>query len=304
MNKKKFSNNLCTNCNSSSHDYKKCQEPITSWGIILVKKTGHNLKHENCNLQTNEDQIGIKLNNINDFRIMSCISNQITFLLVRRKHSLGYTEFIRGKYVTDNIMVIQDLFKQMTPAEIETIKQNEHNFDILWNEFWGNMPNKLKLNDYQEAKKKFILLRDKINVELPLSFYTSNTKTMYIRPEWGFPKGRKHPKESDKDCAVREFCEETGLDKSDFNVLDEINPIVENMTGTNGIAYRHIYYLAEGITNTIPQIVSNEIGEIGYFTAEQAFSIFRDYHVEKKNIITIIGLYFTNKIMNAMNNNT
>ena len=28
---------ICINCGNIGHDYKHCNEPITSWGIVLVK---------------------------------------------------------------------------------------------------------------------------------------------------------------------------------------------------------------------------------------------------------------------------
>jgi ADP-ribose pyrophosphatase YjhB (NUDIX family) len=296
-------NKYCTNCNNNTHDYKKCPEPITSWGIILIKKTGHTITHNICNLQNDNVEIGVEINKTEDLQKMCEITNNISFLLVRRKHSLGYAEFIRGKYSPDNIGGIQDLFKQMTPTEIQKINDNNNNFDNLWNDFWGDLAGKLtKYNDYEISKKKFNLLKNGINTELNLNFYTLNIKALYPEPEWGIPKGRKQPKETDKECAIREFCEETGLSKSDFKLIDEINPLVEDMIGTNGIAYRHIYYVAEGITDNFLLLENNEIGKIDFFTYENACSIFRDYHVEKKKIIRLVGLYFTNKILKSLTN--
>ena len=26
----------CTNCGKKNHDYKQCNKPVTSWGIVLV----------------------------------------------------------------------------------------------------------------------------------------------------------------------------------------------------------------------------------------------------------------------------
>jgi hypothetical protein len=42
---------------------------------------------------------------------------------------------------------------------------------------------------------------------------------------------------------LREFGEEPGIDISKINVINNILPIEENLIGTNGLPYRHIYYI-------------------------------------------------------------
>ena len=59
--------------------------------------------------------------------------------MVQRKHSLGYMEFIRGKYNINDIENIKYLLEQMTPEELQNI--NNNNFDYLWNMLWDNDPN-------------------------------------------------------------------------------------------------------------------------------------------------------------------
>ena len=132
-----------------------------------------------------------------------------------------------------------------------------------------------------------------------MNFYIKNIKPYYNTPEWGFPKGRKSKGESDLECAVREFTEETGYSQHDIKILSNIKPIVENIIGTNGISYRHIYFLAEDISDNVPKISdgnSNEIGNIGYFTFEDSYQLLREYHVEKRLIIKNVFMYFINKL--------
>ena len=47
-------------------------------------------------------------------------------------------------------------------------------------------------------------------------------------------------------CAIREFSEETGVDISSASseILKVIKPINENFVGSNGVNYRHIYYIS------------------------------------------------------------
>jgi len=137
-----------------------------------------------------------------------------------------------------------------------------------------------------------------------LDFYVNNVKPLYTNTEWGFPKGRKIRGESDEDCALREFCEETGYTKLDIKLINCVNPIVENIVGTNGVSYRHIYYLAELISDKIPSIAQNvEIGNIGLFTRDEAIQMIREYHLEKKDIIRVTFLYYFDMISRTLNTN-
>ena len=47
---------LCSNCGSKCHEYRDCQDPITSWGIILINLDGlPKPSHENkINLMKNK----------------------------------------------------------------------------------------------------------------------------------------------------------------------------------------------------------------------------------------------------------
>ena len=56
--------------------------------------------------------------------------------MIRRKNTLGYLEFIRGRYSVDDINHIISLFNQMTIEEVKDIENN--NFDFLWTKLWNN----------------------------------------------------------------------------------------------------------------------------------------------------------------------
>ena len=308
--KKDIKLHACKNCGMSGHDYSSCNEPITSWGIILVKILGDDMNKINENNKTSLEKYslyeGIKITNIEQLSIISEYMKTIQFLLVRRKHSLGYMEFVRGKYVKDNIDGITYLFQQMTPTEINKLKTMD--FEEIWNEMWGGDIKKISLNkkEYVESKHKFDCLKNNVDVELGLSFYVNNVRPYYDTPEWGFPKGRKSKGESDLECAIREFCEETGYVPENINVLSNIMPIVENIIGTNGVSYRHIYFLAEDKSNNIPNINEqnqNEIGDIGFFIFDDAYQLLRDYHVEKRHIIRNVFMYFVNEFTQFEKNN-
>ena len=197
---------LCLNCGNHQHEYKNCCEPLTSWGIIAVKI--ENNKKERINIihdKTIENNTtGIIINTLNDLNNMNKYMNNIYFLMVSRKHSLGYVEFLRGRYKPGNVSGITSMFEQMTKEEIEKI--GEKKFDELWEEFWMSetMKNEM-IKEYNKSKMLYEQLKNKKGVELGLDFYINNIKPKYKNPEWGFPKGRKCKGETDIECAKREF---------------------------------------------------------------------------------------------------
>jgi 8-oxo-dGTP pyrophosphatase MutT (NUDIX family) len=299
MNKKYM---YCSNCGFNTHDYRDCPEPITSWGVVLV-----NLSLVPINIVHNKINIKSHIFNITpttptELQILSQVMSSLKFLMVQRKHSIGYIDFLRGKYRIDNIDGINFLFQHMNQVEINKIGSGS--FDELWKELWNNDESKLNniKKEYYTAKQKFETLKDSSDIELNLKFYVENVQPIYITYEWGFPKGRRSKFENSKDCAIREFSEETNIPKEKLKIIDYIDPIEENLIGTNGIKYRHIYYIAEITENYLPEISgNNEIGDMNYFCFNDGINLIRDYHIEKKEVLTSVYYYYLETIMNNIN---
>lgn len=298
---------FCGNCGRTGHFYKNCPDPIISLGIILIK-----INIDNIMTKSTVDTFNIKStplpgvfyeknDNINYF---SLFRDNVTFLLIRRKYSLGYIEFLRGRYKYDNVDGISFLFQQMTKDEIKKIETTD--FDKLWEELWLHDDKNIKYdNEYKQSKEKFNKLKLKKGMEhyYGLEFYIKHIKPIWDEPEWGFPKGRRKIHESDIGCAIREFEEETGFKKSDYVILNNISPYIENLIGTNGTRYMHKYYVGLSISDKIPKLdITNknqvgEIGKIGYCTHNEALKIVRSYHLERKKIITMAYIFALNKLM-------
>ena len=65
----------------------------------------------------------------------------------------------------------------------------------------------------------------------------------YNETEYGLPKGRRDYKESDFDCALREFSEETGYSSKGLQNVRNVVPFEETFTGSNYNSYKHRYFL-------------------------------------------------------------
>lgn len=312
MNKVKF----CTNCGKNGHDYKQCTDSVTSIGIILIKFDYDEIKQLFTSLikkaEKNEileiENQRIDLRDTSDIELFSILQSMVSFLLICRKHSLGYSEFIRGRYKSDNVDGILFLFQQMVQKEIDTIKSKD--FQALWEDFWID-PSKRALfeKDYHKSLQKFNTLNNPNETELTLDFYLNNVKPNWNEPEWGFPKGRRDKMESNIECAMREFEEETGFSKDDYILLEGIKPLTEEFVGTNAIRYKHIYYVAYATNDRIPMIDNNnyhqlsEIGEIGYYSYNETMNMIRPYHTERKSLITRLFMFTCEKIMNELKRN-
>jgi 8-oxo-dGTP pyrophosphatase MutT (NUDIX family) len=303
----------CTNCGSKRHIYKQCSEPVTSWGVILVThgdmiKPFHSMQVDFSDSDIIRSQARVLIESNNDRLIVSKAYHNIKFLMVSRKNSVGYVEFIRGRYRPEKIDQVIYLFKQMMQSEINKIKHSlniSEGFDYLWSDFWGNKsdsPYLAKDKAISKANYDMLKVTGVEGPELNLSYIVSTVKAEYDIEEWGFPKGRKNKIETEQECAVREFKEESGFDDKDFTIINAINPLTEEFIGTNGIKYRHIYYVAELVSNRLPQnnlteSQRDEIGNVQFMDFTTALECIREYHVPRKIILGKLFTYYLDKLV-------
>lgn len=288
INKNKKYKIICNNCGKRGHVYKKCEEPNMSLGIIC-------------------------------YRI---INNNIQFLMICRKNTYSYVEFILGNYSLQNIDYLKKIIENMT--KIEIMKILNYKFDSLWADFWSikkintkKLKNNsiiddtfnLKLDDFKSSKNKtnFIKSKNKFNELKKLNILNnliSDTPPKWDSPEWGFPKGRRNIKESDEKCAIREFKEETNLKENNFIIRKDIDPFIEIYNGSNNLKYKHKYYIAEinkknKYNNYLKTRNSNqriEISDINWFSYNDALDKIRPYHYRKCQILTRLYLLLNNKL--------
>jgi 8-oxo-dGTP pyrophosphatase MutT (NUDIX family) len=129
------------------------------------------------------------------------------------------------------------------------------------------------------------------------------SKNKWVSPEWGFPKGRKNTKETNLECARREFAEETGYTYKDYSLVKKKRePVIfkEIFEATNGVWYSHIYYLARmdktvhtpevDMTN---EVQAGEVKDIGWFGVEEAFKMIRGYDIKKKEVLASVYRYLS-----------
>ena len=250
--------NLCNNCGKQGHSFHQCKLPITSYGVVVFRSS----------------------------------SNGLQFLMIRRKDSFGFIDFIRGKYSPYNIFQVQNIINEMSLTEKQLILTEP--FEELWLNMWGNSSNIQYKNEEMSSSKKMETIKNGITVNeetIRLHDIVEKSPTKWSETEWEFPKGKRNHKEKDIDCALREFEEETGISKSKITVIDNILPFEEIFIGTNHKSYKHKYFLAY-MTDT-EEILDNfqitEVSKIEWKTMDSCLESIRPYSLEKMKLITNIN---------------
>lgn len=304
----------CSNCGKNNHSLTSCTDPNNSYGLLCFYKNP-------CDSNT---------------------TGVTKILMIRRKHTIPYIDFLRGKYDVNNMKYLVELFAKMTYSEITQIittcnfSQLRHNLGL------NNNGTKQYKSEYETSELKFnyilklgylhkiIICINKIfNSDLTIAYelnftidsekllldnagiissliheitqQTGKAPTLYTAPEWGLPKGKREDRESDLQTAMREFCEETGLQMNNLRIYKNVIPLEEQYTGMNNINYKHTYFVAELInigqdmvvklcaghiiSNDDSQEQKTEISKLMLLTQADALGCIRPFHTSKKSVI-------------------
>ena len=264
--------------------YRMCPEPITSYGIIC------------CDLQQ---------------------PDSVRYLMVQRKDSLCFVEFMRGKYTLQDGHYIKFLLSNMTKDERANLSTAD-SFDGLWLQMWSNKHNnRVFQKEFEGSRLKFDALSRGCDVvfdaaaaaeaqegeersrteELPrcrrvclCDLLKETAECCLLEREWGFPKGRRNLNEDNLQCALREFTEETGLGSQKVKMYAGVPCVQEVFKGSNGVTYRHVYYTAclQG-DSTLPANLSllgcREIKTIAWFQFQEVCQKIPAHNVERLAIV-------------------
>ena len=259
MNQQKMYNRkykmFCNNCGKKTHNYSSCIEPITSIGIICVRY--------------NQE------------------SKEFEYLLICRKDTLGFIDFMRGKYSVTNKSHLQAIINEMTLAE--KLKLLKNDFDKLWSDLWHNNYGIKYRNEKLSSKVKFNNLNVGIthnDMTYTLESLIKESNTLWGEPEWEIPKGRRSYHERDIDTALREFEEETGIPKDNIHIVKNIIPYDEIFTGSNFKSYRQRYFV--GIlqqSSSLDNYQKCEVSNIKWVPFSELSNTIRTYSLEKLKVL-------------------
>jgi 8-oxo-dGTP pyrophosphatase MutT (NUDIX family) len=262
----------CANCGGRGHMYRMCDRPVSSFGVVC-------------------------------FRVRA--GGSLEYMLVQRKDSLAYVEFIRGKYSLMNTDYIVQMLSNMTRGEQDRLMTCE-GFDELWNEFWQSDTTRNFVKEYEQSSSRFSALWSGYVTAKGIEFSLEKAliecrrlRPPYEETEFGFPKGRRNINESDVCCACREFSEETGMSLAEIALVHGMLPFEETFWGSNHVRYRHTYFVAkyigkdDEVENAMPTnqaietTLSNplqmrEIRAMGWFDADGVLARLRPHYAERR----------------------
>jgi hypothetical protein len=243
--------------------------------------------------------------------------NTYKVVLVQRRNTIGFIEFMRGKYEVDNHEYIIKLFNMLSFDEKRILREYEA-FDAI-RKIIGLGRENIYKKEYDDSKAKFEALRNHADGNMIFKLLDKSI-TRWNSPEWGVPKGRRKVwmphgfrangangangsssagngecGEIDIDCAVREFVEETGIKYKNLVVYRNVKPLEELYKGINGVLYKHVYYLAmvkdtEEARANVENVERGgqynfEVSNVKCFGLSECHRIIRPYYVSKLNVI-------------------
>jgi 8-oxo-dGTP pyrophosphatase MutT (NUDIX family) len=253
----------------------QCKLPVTSFGMIVFRTTGP------------EPEV----------------------LMIRRKDTFGFIDFMRGKYVPGHRAHLLHMLNEMTVDERHRLQT--WSFAALWHSLWHAphevfVPSETDLvlgemtHTYSEqthSHHKFAQLKEGVttptqSTPIRLETVMEECTTHWLEPEWEFPKGRRNGQERELECALREFEEETGLSRQDVDVVDNVLPLEELFIGSNHKAYRHKFFLAQWSRRQSPSLLRfqpSEVSKMEWKTVSDAVACIRPYHEEKRRLVARVG---------------
>lgn len=275
----------CANCGGCGHIYKNCNHPITSYGVICFQLTYD--------------------------RFMNLVPK---YLMVQRKDSLSFVEFMRGKYHIEQKAYLMRLFSNMTPHERDALRTKT--FDELWKALWLSEDSRGFLREHNEAKARYEMLKRGCIMKnehnemfyFDINYILDNTVCTLAEPEWGFPKGRRNINEHDLVTALRECKEESGLEPQSIHIINNVKPFEEVFSGTNRVRYKHVYYLGfcaksrKDLFNPNNKHQQREIKDVKWFNYENSQSRIRSHNVERKELLKRVHMLISKNLSTHTNN--
>ena len=283
----------CSNCGTSGHGFRNCTEPVSSYGVLVFRWTGKTEEWSPTKEFCSDTRSPTGL-----------VQTQPEVLMIQRKDSLGFMDILRGKYKINDPDYIRKQLRGTTKRERDSLLNDE--FDTIWQNLWGSDAESTQryAHDRHTSKQKLLELRKGIETNkgevYTLTDLLRQEPVVYETPEWGFPKGRRNPHETDLQCAYRELEEETSIHEEELWKVMNIAPFVETFYGSNDIHYRHTYYIAQYIGDrtisfdALNNEMTKEIGSLAWKSMDDALLLLRPDNLEKRGILIQLATLFRN----------
>lgn len=191
-------------------------------------------------------------------------NNSVEIMVIKKRYSYAFLSFVMAHYKKNDTKYIKYLFNNMSFSEKIDILSMQ--FSQMWYRIWLNLPEKyFNITDVYKSTKFanspienrytsaeiYKLFFEKKN-KFESNFLNDKGKKLQTLIQnsddaeilWEIPKGKKDDhNETNMDCAVREFYEETSITHDKYKILYNIEPLVDSYVDNDTI-YKTIYYTA------------------------------------------------------------
>lgn len=191
-------------------------------------------------------------------------NGKLEVIVIKKRYSYAYAEFMKGSYYPADFKKgsgsearLIDLFSEMTVEDKIIILSM--NFSSMWYHIWLN---RNKSQQYYMIKSRFESAFKADNGRRLGEMISASNNGRHM---WEIPKGRmNYDNEGDVRCAVREFEEETGIEKSCYTIYPNTKRVHKYVD--KGVKYEMVYFLAFTIKNddnSVSIIRREQFSEVG-----------------------------------------
>ena len=200
--------------------------------------------------------------------VILCRKNVITqrpeVLLVHKRYTYAFAEFVHGRYSRGLVPVVGTKNKASTVHSLLDNMSREElldiyslNFSQMWYRIWLSHDN-IEFYHKKNARFQSVFMRFDGGAELRRLCLSARGSGALL---WEVPKGRRlGPREPDIMCAVREMREETGVNKSEYQLLP--GAIRRNSYISSGTRYVNIYFVAMCLSSSTRLMCSEYINTL------------------------------------------
>jgi 8-oxo-dGTP pyrophosphatase MutT (NUDIX family) len=170
---------------------------------------------------------------------------------------------VRGKYNSNDNDSIIRLFDGMTVDEKNDVLSL--NFAQIWYRIWFSNTTVGRQETTGYAPAGFVVAKSKFENTFLIDRGEKLRKLLGCSKInaariWEIPKGKKKNRnEADIHCAVREFYEETGVEKKSYKLFPNVR---KQSYIDDGVQYTNIYYIAMACHNIAPRIDFNKQSQL------------------------------------------
>lgn len=205
--------------------------------------------------------------------------NKPEILLVKRRYTYAFHAFVYGMYSPENQSSLMNLLNKMTVDEKVILKKID--FMAAWSHIWIA---KYDVSRYERLEAKFKRNFPNGGLKLKDAIARSEDGAQLV---WEIPKGQRKQrdqKESDIHAAIREFYEETGIEKRQYTIFP-LATRTNNFIDDN-IRYVQKYFFAytDQVINPQVRLITNaqveEISGIKWMPIEEIRVVDQDGRLE------------------------